>query len=324
VWEIPRPTGCIAIVDELRRTGACVGQRLSVLRTTGIGVGRARTIFWRRKVGGGGERDRSHVTYNQAPTLSFELSAGLLHETAATHPPRHFSSTSSQHPSAKGMLSVYTSLPFRFLDLPKDIRLLVYELFPVVTRLHTIAAAEAGPSHTTTRALAAGGGGIITSTEIGPGNTPVHILTILSYRIPGISLLATCRATFDEAVSIRRSISAITNTPLRLKVNWYNMGSAALEAILLCTSRQEYSRSRHLRALLALDARGCYDSVSMFMGFIMHPDFDTHEKLHDLLRRSEKNTGKTRHAKISIQCDGNMLLEDQRWRLISGVYDFYN
>jgi hypothetical protein len=104
--------------------------------------------------------------------------------------------------------------PFPFLDLPKDIRFMVYDLFPVVTRHHVI-------------------------TTLSRYNTDGCSLTIISYRIPGISLLATCRTINDEAIGMQRNTAALNRAPLRLSAHWQTLGGPALRAILPCASNQQ-------------------------------------------------------------------------------------
>jgi hypothetical protein len=63
-----------------------------------------------------------------------------------------------------------TTQPFRFMDLPKEIRLVVYEKLPIVTRRHDV-----------------------------PLRDRQHHLTLVNTTIAGVSILATCRQVNEEA-----------------------------------------------------------------------------------------------------------------------------
>lgn len=157
--------------------------------------------------------------------------------------------------------------PFRFLDLPRDIRFLIYDLCPVVTRHHAI-----------------------TSFGLSPHAGTKYSFIIVSHRIPGISLLATCYIINNEAVGLRRSITALNAAPLRLIGNWRSIGRTATKAILRCASKKECTVGEELKVLLGIS----------FWEFF-HCDFDTHEGLLTRFRRSSTTGRVVRCAENAVE-----------------------
>ncbi|KAF1831221.1 hypothetical protein BDW02DRAFT_557375 [Decorospora gaudefroyi] len=71
---------------------------------------------------------------------------------------------------ASGATDSKTAKPFRLLDLPKEIRFMIYEKLPIITQRHDT-----------------------------PLRNRDHYLTLVTTTIPGISILATCRQVNEEA-----------------------------------------------------------------------------------------------------------------------------
>jgi hypothetical protein len=102
--------------------------------------------------------------------------------------------------------------PFRFLDLPKELRLQVYERIPIVTRHHRIEFRKDNENHT---------------------------FTILSKHVPGIYLLESCPHVYSEAISLRKRLQAPNTEPLRLILHWRATSGAILRAVLRCASKKD-------------------------------------------------------------------------------------
>jgi len=203
--------------------------------------------------------------------------------------------------------------PFRFLDLPKDIRFLIYDLITVVTRHHTITASPRGNT-----------------------NLPDYSLTIISHRVPGISLLGTCRHINAEAVRLQRNITALNSAPLRIIADWQSVGGAAMKAILQCAAGQgkECGGSAELEVLLEpiREQESSTDPVynAMLLSSpsrrnLLHRDFDTHKELNDILRRSSARNGTVRSVDIAVEYGGDIGDDMEEWmeNVADSTYDFY-
>jgi hypothetical protein len=186
-------------------------------------------------------------------------------------------------------ISPPSQTPFRFLDLPRDIRFMVYDCIPIVTRHH-----------------------LVTAVSSYPYPPAYYALKIVSYRIPGISLLSVCRFINTDAILLQRRIAAVNNSPLRLIADWHSVDGAAIRATLLCASEQPCTTGRHLRILLNSRINGPEG--------LMQRDFDTHEELHDIIRRSETNT-RPRAVEIAVVRD----IKDPRYGSLDfRVFDLYD
>jgi len=95
---------------------------------------------------------------------------------------------------------------FRFLDLPTDIRLEVYDLFPAETRRYTVKAIRG-------RAMPR--------------------ISIATKRIPCMGLLTTCRQIYDEVSSVLAS--RLDGEPLRVFTNWEEMCIPTMNLLMCCT-----------------------------------------------------------------------------------------
>jgi hypothetical protein len=117
----------------------------------------------------------------------------------------HFPETQHNNACSRKPQPPLESTPLRFLDLPKDIRLLVYDYLPVITCHHTITALSNGCS-----------------------GLSDYSLTIVSHRLAGISLLGVCRTINTEAFLLQRNITALNDAPLRIRMHWQNLGGTAI------------------------------------------------------------------------------------------------
>ena len=96
---------------------------------------------------------------------------------------------------------------FRFLDLPKDIRLEIYDLFPAETRRYTVQKPDR------------------------PAITP---FTLVLERIPCMALLTTCRQIFDEVSAMLGS--RLDGQPIRIFADGEDLGNIVTGVLLRCTS----------------------------------------------------------------------------------------
>ena len=94
---------------------------------------------------------------------------------------------------------------FRFLDLPKDIRLEIYDLFPAETRRYTVQ---------TVRGRA------------------MPRISVATKRIPCMGLLTTCRRIYHEVSSMLAS--RLDGEPLRVFTNWRDMCIPTINLLMVC------------------------------------------------------------------------------------------
>lgn len=109
--------------------------------------------------------------------------------------------------------------PFRFLDLPRELRLDVYDFLPITIRHHTIRIDKCHDQ-----------------------------ATIISKRIQGALVLLTCRTIFRVATILRQNIQALSMEPVRLSVNLVSLGGLPVEAILLYISGYNTGPAHYHRA----------------------------------------------------------------------------
>jgi len=95
---------------------------------------------------------------------------------------------------------------FRFLDLPKDIRLEIYDLFPAETRRYTVQ---------TIRGRA------------------MPRISVATKRIPCMGLLTTCWQIYHEVSSVLAS--RLDGEPLRVFTNWEEMCIPTMSLLMVCT-----------------------------------------------------------------------------------------
>jgi hypothetical protein len=180
------------------------------------------------------------------------------------------------------------SQPFRFLGLPKDIRFMVYDLLPLIICHHVVKVC-------------------------GRGGHPERSVNIVSKRIPGISLIYTCRETYAEALPLQRKIEEAK--ALRIITDWRSVGGAAMKAMLLCASPNKCGDSPELAILL-------HPVGSCFSDRLKHPsmcneahifyrDYDTHDELHALLNHGTPLKSRLR-IEIAVKCGEDLFgLEGQ-------------
>ena len=93
--------------------------------------------------------------------------------------------------------------PFRFFDLPSELRLTIYDYLTIVISART---------------------------------NESHGLTVVTRHIPGVALLSTCRQAYDEAMALRERVAILKDTPLRFLVNSVSGGYTLLRDLLVCAS----------------------------------------------------------------------------------------
>ncbi|KAF2827778.1 hypothetical protein CC86DRAFT_404825 [Ophiobolus disseminans] len=154
---------------------------------------------------------------------------------------------------------------FRFLDLPKDIRLIVYDLLPTVARHHTIFSTEDSYS-----------------------------VKIVTECLNSLSLLRTCRIINDEAVTLHRKLEKLQTEPLRLIVHWRSVEGPALQAVLLCAANAVEKGLNTPAQLDEIHRRVC----SKFGPPIPST---SHNELHALLSRNWPS-GATKRVEVAVGC----------------------
>ena len=139
-----------------------------------------------------------------------------------------------------------TPQPFRFMDLPPELRLMVYERMPIVTRHHVILSEQYSTVD----------------------------FTIISKRIPGISILGACRKIHWEADILRKKMDRART--FRIIVNWHQFGGDMMRAVLQCASPNKCEDRKDLNMLL--------QSLRLYQS-LQYGDFDfpTQKELHAIL-----------------------------------------
>jgi hypothetical protein len=106
--------------------------------------------------------------------------------------------------------------PFRFLDLPKDIRLMVYERLPVKVTHHSLAKGFYVPPN----------------------------MVLVCKTISGINVLAACRQIHDEANAILVARLATLEGPVRIVTDAHNLNCRDMSEILQCLSAGKQDSAR--------------------------------------------------------------------------------
>jgi hypothetical protein len=158
--------------------------------------------------------------------------------------------------------------PSRLLALPKEIRLMIYDLLPI-TRHHTITLMY-----------------LLAPQEFHP--------TIVTKRMSGSSLLATCHQLQSE-LSAHTNLNTLALEPLRLVTDWRFIHGAAIKAILLCASHgpTKCPRKQKLQKMVS----------SMHT---LNDDFYAHTELHDILRQ-HASAYRPLHVEIAVVCGSEVL-----------------
>ena len=176
--------------------------------------------------------------------------------------------------------------PFPFLDLPKDIRLMVYDLLCSPTIRHYVASAGQN-----------------------------YKLKIVKHHLE-TSILRVCRIINDEAVAIHKKLEALKTEPLRLMVEWHDINKPETAAVLRCASMADglcdgddsllslFPGLIRSGATLARRQNGFEQYLSTSAskpGLDAHRCIESHKELHTLLRHfSVPRT--PRHIEIVVEC----------------------
>ncbi|KAI4686712.1 hypothetical protein J4E81_008372 [Alternaria sp. BMP 2799] len=153
---------------------------------------------------------------------------------------------------------------FRFLDLPKDIRLEIYDLFPAETRRYTVQIPDT------------------------PTNTP---FTLVLERIPCMELLTTCRQIFHEVSAVLGS--RLDGQPLRIFANARDLCDPAVHVMANYTSSdpQNESMKIHIKRYIPSRQSGSNDQ-------------DVPEVSPQALRHNTTATGSKLEVEIALELGG--------------------
>ncbi|KAF2849134.1 hypothetical protein T440DRAFT_138357 [Plenodomus tracheiphilus IPT5] len=217
-----------------------------------------------------------------------------------------------------------------FLRLPDKVRLIIYDFLPLVTRHHSIAFDH----------------------DYGK-----YVLTVITKRLPGISILGTCKKIRDDAISVRGRAIVGQTSPIRIAVHWRAINSQAMCGILRCvanndpcSSNNDFERvlyqiskasknedagghgnvanaSSELMDDLELGTSAPHQCTSAEILLeldaqgpqILCSDITSHEQLHTLLRRNH-SPGAPRVIEMAVLCPPSMKLP----KLRTDCTHFYN
>jgi hypothetical protein len=170
-----------------------------------------------------------------------------------------------------------TDQPFRFLDLPKELRLMVYDCLPTTTAHHKIPTSRCAYVKFNIQYL----GHYIEPaprTRLHGQYWPVHSVKIVRKTISGLSILATCQQIASEAGSILHpKLRAISEGPAQFIIN-----SIALESCQLAYMSGRFtlpSSGKKTKLLLDTD-EGLAGTDARF------PDTMTPRPIHIAIRNS--------------------------------------
>ena len=208
------------------------------------------------------------------------------HSLLSTHPP----GTQPNKPCSRTRPPPpLDSSPFRFLDLSKDVRFMVYDLMSTVTRHHTII------------------------------YTQRHDLKIVTRRLSGLSLLRTCRTINLEAKLLYQKLEALRSGPLRIMVPWRRMAISSMQDVLQRAAKAAASCvATHSINRLSPECGPCDIKDRPFSQVqAMHRDtrlkygiqspFTTHDEPHALIDKSSPSDT-TRRVEAAIGCTDGITL----------------
>jgi hypothetical protein len=138
--------------------------------------------------------------------------------------------------------------PFRFLDLPKELRLMIYDYLPVKTTHHKVPIPW---NHDTLwgelRDLFNNGDDWI----FGEFKTPKQSLTLVHTTIPGSAVLRVSRVIASEARAILQpKLTALRATPIQIIANTLALGTITMFELLSCVSDSRCRMSTDIRIFL--------------------------------------------------------------------------
>lgn len=180
---------------------------------------------------------------------------------------------------------------FRFLDLPKDIRLVFHDLLPTVTRYHSLSTRQR------------------------------YSLKIVNQHAGWLALMRACRLINDEAVALRRKLDDLHNEPLRLVVHWRSVDGFTLQGVLQCAAMDLAECGGSFGLDLLLPQRATYVPryqtslspagldrihVQTRAEFDIQCPFASQKELHAILHRRWP-LEVPRNIEIAIGCTGGLL-----------------
>lgn len=160
---------------------------------------------------------------------------------------------------------------FRFMDLPMEIRIMVYESFMIEIRRRTL------------RYLL-------------HRDKPFKAeLTLVTKGIPGLPILVVSRQIHAEAREILETkVAAIRHEPVRLIVDHQHMFTAGVKGVLLC---------------LAFAGKACVETVNAHV-FGGHEAITSHAELHRILNSSTLNLAPRQGAHVILAVQNQMRRDD--------------
>ncbi|KAI4632702.1 hypothetical protein J4E80_000059 [Alternaria sp. BMP 0032] len=173
---------------------------------------------------------------------------------------------------------------FRFLDLPKDIRLEIYDLFPIVTRRYTVHMPHS------------------------PSTTP---FTLVLKRIPCMELLTTCRQIFEEVSAMVGS--RLDGQPMRIFADVEDLWGPVINVISRCTAPNAPHKSFGSRVERYSPSRQSGPG-----------DRDVPEVPPQALARSAAATGSKLEVEIALELGGRLRQPSQNLRPLKDfIHQFY-
>jgi hypothetical protein len=140
------------------------------------------------------------------------------------------------------------SQPFRFADLPKELRLIIYGSLPIETAHHAIE--SQWDSYESLSGMSRQFREYVEPTCY-DAEAPKPMLTLLHTRFPSLAILRTCRWVTSEADAVLRpKLRAMRMSPVRIVVNSWALRSLELRDILRCFSHSTCEAYSNVKVLL--------------------------------------------------------------------------
>jgi hypothetical protein len=145
--------------------------------------------------------------------------------------------------------------PFRFLDLPKELRLMIYEYLPIKTTYHKCDLGEGLSTETSNsddgvfrlfvESAESGNNLLLPSGKV----TAQASIVLIHKSIPGLAVLSTCREIETEARSVLQPrLQSLSVSPYQITVNSFALsGGFNLAKILRCMCHSGCKSSNDIR-----------------------------------------------------------------------------